>query len=416
VRQEALVALGAYPTEAVIRHLMQVMVDEGDRWVKLKCESVLLGMPPQALVKGLDRVLAHTTGTVHHKAILMAAEFQQGSEHYFRYLTKGLAAAITDKEKIPYLEALGAFGSADAVPLLLHHLQSPPVVAYVAMASLLKVSPSAEPYVTYLENPNGALMLKQMILRHMIRRPRIDDNHRSRLVTCLLDFLKGDNINMRYLAAQVLIHISGSAAQEAVLDAIAIETDPASLRLLRNSLIEFFTQDPPGYVALLIRRREDPVAFRELGNLLAQIIWSESDVVSQLPRMLAPRLVRNDTRYVDQCVTWLAAQIAQGRLSMEAVLSALATSDGSDDVLVRLARQLAAQPDIHVTVSAEAFRQRMQSGSEASREAMIDLMGVAKNNAVIPVLVSVVCNDHLQRLHPAAVRALGRMTQEEAGT
>ncbi|PIR21608.1 MAG: hypothetical protein COV45_02380 [Deltaproteobacteria bacterium CG11_big_fil_rev_8_21_14_0_20_47_16] len=410
VRQEAILGLAEFPNDRVIQMLLNILVTEKDRWVSLKCESVLLGMPSRYLIKGLNDVLAHAKGDVRNKAILLAADYQRGSPEYLKFLLKGLVNVASDKERIPYLEALGIFGSPDAVPILLMYVYGSPIVAYVAMTSLLKVHPSPDTYLTYLEKPNTSSLIKQIVLRYLARKPLVDRTYRDRLVKCLMGFLRGDNINMRYLAAQVLINVTGEEAQEALLDTIEHETDPASLHLLRTSLTEFFTKDPQGFVDLLSRRRDSEFVFGEMGLLLQDVIWSSNDILAQLPSLLSPDFVKGNEVYLQNCVVWLADQILQGRVSLENVLKTIRGIPGVESVVVRLSKILVAHPDVRLTISADTCQRWLKTGDDASCAAIIDLMGIAHDVSSIPVLVSVVCNDALQPFRQNAVEALGRLT------
>ncbi len=75
---------------------------------------------------------------------------------------------------------------------MLHYVYQSPLVAYVAMASLLRLSVYVQdwPFMDYLEDSKGSDLLKQIILRHLLRRNQILDQYRQRLSECLLNFLQ----------------------------------------------------------------------------------------------------------------------------------------------------------------------------------------------------------------------------------
>lgn len=412
VRQEALSGLQPFPTVIVIRHLLDLLMAETDRMVALRCESVLLGMDHEALLDGLEHVVKKSTGSVRRKAILLSAEFQRGSERYYRFLIKGLKLAKDDRDKVVYIEALGGLGDVRAARELLPYLQQSPVVAYVAMASLLKVSDETWPFLAYLESPDGAPLLKQMVLRYLIRRDHLVAIHKDRLEKCLLTFLEGDNINMRYLAAQVLVGISSTVAQEALLKTIQIETDPTSLRLLRNSLVDFFTKDPAGYVAFLHDKRQDAAMFETLCAMLKQLIWNGVDVIAQLPHLFSYELVETGDRYVACCSEWLAEQLIAGRVKMDDVLRTLEHTVVMDVVLQKITSKISEVPNLRLAVSSALLWRRLEEGSDIERGAVIELMGMAHSQSSLPVLVSVICNDRMEKFHDQASRALARITQD----
>lgn len=412
VRQEAISGLGVFPTDAVIRHLLGLLAGEHDRMVVLRCESVLLGMDHEELLRGLERVVKRSSGPLRHRAVLLAAEFQRGSERYYKFLVKCLKSAKDDRDKVAYIEALGALGDARASRDLVPYLQEGPLVAYVAMASLLKVSDESWPFLAYLEKSDGSPLLKQMVLRYLIRREHLVAVHGDRLEKCLLGFLEGDNINMRYLAAQVLVRFSGTAAQEALLKAVRLETDPTSLRLLKNSLVDFFTKDPPGYVAFLHEKRNDAEMFETLCAMMQYLIWNGVEIIAQLPRLLSYELVALGDGYLTCCAEWLGGQIVAGRVRMDDVLRTLEHTVVMDVVLQKIVTILETIPNLSTVVSPGILLRRLDEGTDLERVAVIDLMGMSRNQSSIPVLVSVVCNSRMDKFHNQAARALRRITQD----
>lgn len=412
VRQEAMLELGFSPTSRVIQHLLEVLEHETDRLVMLQCEAVLLKMDHTDLVKGLERIMRRKSGPARHRAMLMAAEFQRDSRRFYQFLVRGLQKSSTDKERLSFIEALGVLGNPDAVPILSQYLTASPLVAYVAMAALLKVNEDPNILIQFLENPQGGQLLKQMILRYMVRKESVPATSHERLVRCLQGFLHGDNINMRYLAAQMLIRVAGPLARDELLTAIQHENDPAALKLLRDSLIGFFTAQPSSYTATLIKRRHEPAAFAALYGMLIDMIWSGHDIVAQLPHLVSPEVVANDMVYMACCMDWLAVQVIQGRITLDQVLQAMSHAGSSDVVLSQLVLKLDLVPDLRLPVSTELLRQRMMVGSELERDAMIDLMGISRSASAVPVLVSVICDDRMHPFHHDAVRALARITQE----
>lgn len=412
VRQEAISGLQLFPTSVVIRHLLDVMMTDSNHMVTLRCESVLLGMDHEALLGGLEHIVNKSTGRLRHKAILLSAEFQRGSDRYYRFLIKGLKSATDDRDKVVYIEALGALGDRRAAQELVPYLQQSSVVAYVAMASLLKVSDETWPFLAYLESPDGSLLLKQMVLRYLIRRNHLVAVHQDRLEKCLLTYLEGDNINMRYLAAQVLVGISSKVAQEALLQAVQIETDPTSLRLLKGSLMDFFTKDPAGFVSFLHEKRHDAKTFATLCSMFKQLIWNGVDVVAQLPHLLSYELVETGDHYVTCCSEWLGDQIVAGRVKLDDVLRTLEHTIVIDVVLQKITTQISRVPSLQLAISPTLLRRRLEEGNDIERDAVIELMGMSHSRSSVPVLVSIVCNNQMEKFHDQASRALARITQE----
>lgn len=413
VRREAILGLGTFPTSRVIQHLLGIFDQEKDRLVMLQCEAVLLKMDHDHLMKGLHHIMTHKTGPARHRAMLMAAEFQQGSRRFYRFLIKGMTRARSDKDRLSYIEALGVLGNPAAVIALLPYLSAPPLVAYVAMAALLKVGPDDAVLLDYLSNPAGGHLLKQMILRYMVRKETVPALYRDRLVKCLEEFLHGDNINMRYLAAQMLIRVAGPLARDELLVAIQREEDPASRKLLRDSLVGFFTAEPASYASTLLKHRHDPGSFQALCDLLKDLIWNSADVARLLPHLLSPEWVAGDRVYTSCCVDWISDQVIHGRTTLDQVLQAMAHSGSPDEILSRLVRRLDEFQDLHLPVATALLSRRTMSGTATERDAMIDLMGISRSPTAIPVLVSVICDDQLDGFHDRAVSALSKITRAE---
>lgn len=413
VRQEAILELGQFPTSRVIQHLLDVLEGETNRLVTLQCEAALLKMDHDDLMKGLTHIMQHKSGTARHRAMLMASEFQHGSKRFLKFLVTGMNKASTDKDRLSYIEALGILGMPEAAPALQPLLTASPIVAYVAMAAYLKVGGDDDVLIHYLEDPAGGHLLKQMILRHMVRKNVQSAIHKDRLVRSLQGFLHGDNINMRYLAAQMLIRVAGPLAREELLEVIPHEEDPASHKLLRDSLLGFFTEQPSSFSETLRKERHNDGKFKVLCDIFPDLIWSGADIIQELPQLLDPQIVNGDMAYMECCVSWVSQQVIQGRVQLDQVMRVITQSDAPGQALPRLALQLNHVKDMRLAVSPDLLAQRMAVGSDPERDAMIDLMGVARNPEAIPVLVSVICNDHMRPFHGRAVEALSQITQAE---
>lgn len=409
VRQEAITALGKFPSRAVVAHLLRAHVHEPDKWVAMRCESILLNMPVRLLQKGMGRVLKGPPGPLRDRAILLSAEVLRGSEEYYLYLIQGLEAADSDKNRMPYLEALGIYGDPRAMPVLLRYVKSSPLLGYVAMGALIKVAPTEEPLVAFLEDPEGAPILKQMVLRHFSRVKKIAPEYDERLVRVLHDFLKSDTINIRYLGAQVLVHLSGASVQDAILETMQMETDPASFELMQANLIRFFTRDSSVFAEALRRNRNNDQAFAMLQDVMADIIWTASDIAHQIPAILADDVVRDDPGFVTHCTQWIGRQLFLGRVALEQVLHGLEGLGCEEVVLTQLADHLRQHPHLRLPVTGDALSRRIDAGTMAMRRALIELMGIARDARVVPALVDVVCDEGMTALHPAAAQSLSRI-------
>ncbi len=409
VRQTAIMALGKFPSQKLVMHLLSALVHESDKWVAMRCESTLLNMPTALLQKGLSKVLSSAVGPLRNRAILLSAEFQRNSANFFSYLVKGLEKAGSDKERVPYLEALGIYGDPRAVPVLLKYVRASPIGGYVAMGSLIKVAPTADPLVAYLEDPAGTPILKQMVLRHFSRMEQIAPIYHKRMIRVLQGFLKSDNINIRYLGVQVLVRLSGANIQDAILEALQLEADPTSFGLMRTTLVSFFMKEPLMFVTALQRNRSNDQAFAMLQEMMPDLIWAAATVATQIPKLLGDDLVRDDHTYVIHCAKWIARQLFLGRVSLDQAIKGLDGVRCAELVLIQLTDELRPHPQLHLPVTGDLLSSRVKGGSERKRKALIELMGISLDPTAVPSLVGVICDESIKSLHSEARQSLSRI-------
>lgn len=414
VRQAAIMALGKFPSQKLVMHLLAALVNERDKWVATRCESTLLNMPTALIQKGLSKVLESAEGRIRNRAILLSAEYQRSSVKFFTYLMKGLETAGSDKERVPYLEALGVYGDPRAVPVLMKYVQTSPVGGYVAMSSLIKVAATEEPLVAYLEEPAGTPILKQMVLRHFARLEKISPAYHDRMIHVLQVFLKSDNVNIRYLGAQVLVRLRGAGTQDAILETLQRETDPASFGLMRTTLVDFFTKDPAVFVTALQRNRDNVQAFAILQDMMPDLIWTSADIAMQIPRLLSDAVVRDDKKYAIHCTQWIARQLFLGRVVLDQVIKGLDGIGCSELVMMHMVDELRLHPKLHLPVTGVLLTGRLKQGNDGVRRALIELMGIALDPTAVPALVDVICDDSLKLLHPVATQSLSRIMGDRA--
>lgn len=288
VRQEAILALGQialgqtalgnFSTSEVITHLVKIIVSDQDKGVVLKAEGVLMVLPEAALIRGLKSLLPGPFSPEKKRAILLLAELQTGSDHYLGYLLgtlrqasiwqAGIRQTKSDPEQLACLEALGTLKHSGAIPFLEEAVKGPMILAYAAMGSLLKIYPvdSMQPLKKFLEAPLPAL-LKQMILKHMILHGTMDSIG-AELITTLSPLLQEDNLNIRYLTAQVLAITENPDILEALFMALLRETDPVSLEFFKKSLMQIFIAHPARITPLIGQHQQDPRTFALLLDII----------------------------------------------------------------------------------------------------------------------------------------------------
>lgn len=414
VRQATIMTLGRFPSRRLVAHLLAVLVSDPDKWVAMRCESTLLNMPAALLRKGLDKMIRGMPGPLRNRAVLLSAEIQRGSADFFAFLKAALDKAGSDKERVVYLEALGIHNDPRAVPVLLKYIRGSSVVGYAAMGALIKVSPCEDPLVAYLEDPSGKDILKQMILRHFSRVEKIASAFHDRMIRVLDGFLKSDTINIRYLATQVLVRLSGLNTQDAILETLQRETEPASLGLMRSAVVGIFTKDPPAFSETLRRNRHNGCVFALLQDVMTEIVWSPSDIAAQIPKLFADDIVLENPGYILHCAAWIARQIFLGRVGLDPVIRGLDGLGCSELLLVQLSDALRQYPLLQLSISGDWLSRKLTVGSIGTRKTVIDLMGISRDPDTIPALVDILCNDAMGPLHLDARQSLARVMGDAA--
>ncbi len=247
VRMEALHGLAAFPEPRVILHLMRILMEDKSRLVALKAESVLRGLPPKILIHELREILVSASTSERNlrgRIVVFLAEFDSGSLWLSRYLKSEIerVSGFSEKETVPLLEASGLLEAPDAIEFLEGYLRHSPVLSYVALKSILKLSRSGEDYsrlVLHLGKQPFNSLHGQMILSFLSKIPltqKLSTSTLDVLTRTLFALIHDQNTNVRYLSFKILgqLHVKESLLK--ILESYFGEPDPEVKEVINQCL------------------------------------------------------------------------------------------------------------------------------------------------------------------------------------
>jgi len=388
VRQEALVELSVLPAQEVIVHLLQILATEKNRMVTLKCESVLLSMPTDRLIEGLEKILHEGRwghDIIKNRALLLFAEFQKDSESYFYYLVEGLNQVPDVKSKLPFIEALGILENQRAIPILEKYLNGPSILAYATIQSILKIIRVYPQYPlhSYLEDPALPSLLKQMILKHIVRMEGTIPGT-ARLIDCLLGFLKDKTINIRYLAVQALLRTDFPFPLEKLVESIFQETDASTLKSLHEGLQRQVSKTPDTWLNLLRHFQKNQGIISYLFSMMPSHISFEEGEKYFFRSLLDSSQDLIPQEFKPVVVDFFCGLLIKKRISWKNLL--------------------------------ECFEHHPQKSvwSEAIQSSLLELLGEAGQGSGIPFLVRILLNSHAVSFHSVARKSLHHILEVDS--
>lgn len=407
VRQEALLGLADFPMLRVIVQILEILVAEKNKMVLLKAESVLIGMPPAEVVRGLQHVWRHGSKEVHMKAMFYLAYFQEESDEFFRQLAAGLKRAKEDKLKVVYLETLGILGNPKAVDILHPFVKGPPFLAYTAVGALVRLSHHGKVWrlVPYLRDPSLSDILKQTLLKDLVRRGKWID-FTDELVDCLTEFLKSDKINMRYLSAHALILAGRESSIRPLLEMLLREKDPTTLKFLKESILSYLTQNPQTYLLLLEKFQNQPEALSLLLSLMNGILIDRQTVVYLIDSLLSSCLRLQEGIHAEPFGDLLASWIRRNHVPLEWILERIVGDPKKEEMFPFLIRYFVRAPAPDLVPSVGKLKGWFENGSAALRGTLLELVCYSKDPQAARLPTVVLCHEALKLHHPKAMKAL----------
>lgn len=411
VRQECLLALGAFPSPRVISHLLGVLVNEKDRMVVLKGEGVLFSVPVPKLTKALSRIYRSADRALSVKALLMFAELEEESRPFSRYLVRRLAKARQDGDKLPYIEAIGLLRRHDALPMLESLLGSSPLIAYAAMAAIVRIwgNDAGFPALRYLSDPGLSALIKQMVIKNFVRNeswPADDPG----LMRMFHELLSSENLNLRYLSAVALSRFPNEQAFEPLLDMLLRETDPSSLRLLKDSVAHMFTGNPGLFAAAFEKYGKDPGAVALLLSYLEDVRLSSENIHALFGALFAE--FSDATPIVNRKILYktLFHFVSHRLISLAQVLDIVIKSGKRAEAAAFLAERLREHPGLRLDVPVGALVSEFEDGSRFARADVLEFLSRGDPGEAVPALATIVARRDYAEYHSQAARGLRLLT------
>ncbi|MCP5463750.1 MAG: HEAT repeat domain-containing protein [Deltaproteobacteria bacterium] len=297
VRQEALTALGRFPSKTVIKNLVKLLVKEKNRMVVLKGEAVLLSIPTKQLIIGLKNLLTYHDKFVRNKVMIMYAEFQKTSETFFAFLIKELKKTKSDMDKIPIIESLGLLGNKAAIPQLEKLLAESPLLSYTSMMALLKIYgfDKSFPFLKYSQEVKLSALVRQIVMKHFIKISD-DSMYNDEIVTHCMSLLSNTNLNIRYLATQILSKVQDPKVLVPFFKSFVNEDDPTAFRLLKENIHRLVQSNPKLFEVLLQNFYDHDIGVLQIFLIMKEANLNKNALLQIIKSCLSlPLLILNKT-------------------------------------------------------------------------------------------------------------------------
>ncbi|MBI2083806.1 MAG: HEAT repeat domain-containing protein [Deltaproteobacteria bacterium] len=416
VRREGLLGLCSFQTVETIHHLLTVLVTEKERIVRLQCEGVLLSMPPELLTSGLQKILKLKNDPVREKAILLFASLHQKSSFFFDFLVQELKRQKEDKKKILLLQAFGELADERGLPVLSSYLTGSPPIAYAAFSALIQIwKRQGNPDVTpYLQNPQFSPLLKQMVLRFIVRQAKSIRNQEA-LIPILTTFLDHANTNIRYLSTQILVQIAAKSTYGALLKTFLKEADPTAQKFLADHLVLLGWTDPDLLASSLAPYKDQPEIISLFLSLLKKEYASRDQFLKLFQALLEPPLTLHETVLRDDIAKFLLHHLQEDPTLLPLALEEIDKIPGSLPLLRSFIELLGFQPkSCRILLPFSLLKNWFETADEEKQNLIIDLMGLSSERSPIPFLVSLVANPSLSRLHSRVSKNLNKLIEASA--
>jgi len=221
---------------------LSIMAHDLNRYVVLKAESLLIEKPFHTLTRGLKKVLHSRDEKVSYKAILLYAASHRGSDNICRYLIKQFYKATSERKQIIFIEALGVLEHPESADFLRQLIKGPILLSYAACVALGKVwrRHGGDYYFEIIRSENISSVNLQVFLKHIVfQNVLLNDADRN----VMMSFLSSSNMNVRYLAGQILGKRVYPECFVCILEAWSKETETSVRFSLEKNISYYATQD-----------------------------------------------------------------------------------------------------------------------------------------------------------------------------
>lgn len=407
VRQEALLGLAQFPTKSVIRHLISILVHDQNRLVVLKGEAVLLTMPVSRLIRALRSILKDPDQKVYDKAVLLFAEFQKESSRFFRYLVKSLKNCKSDKEMLPFIEAIGIMKQKKGISILEKYLNRSPLLTYAALSAILKIWGKSEefPVLDYLQRDNLNVLNKQIVIKHFIKIDSVQ-MYTQEVVDEFVRILRHENLNLRYLAAQALAKVPRDNIVEPLIQMMMREIDPASLKLLREN-IGLILQNHPGIFPKMFHKFQNEAQVMEIFfTYMKDIPLSREQILKLLSDFFLNSHAYLMSNYQEKFIDVIFYYLLTKKINFTDLFPVLESFDQKNSILHLILHKMKRRQGFRADLPVPMILEWMQT-DVFSKELLIELLGYSDSLDVIPALVSLVSRED-KAYHPFISKSLNQ--------
>lgn len=403
VRQECIEGLKSFYAVSVILHLLKLITHDKDRRVTLKCESILLGMPLELLAKAFAKSQRDKDEKLRSKALLIFSSYQQQSENFCKLVLRQLGLAADDKTRLSLIETLGNIRAVTALGILESYLGKTFILAYAAMGAILKIwvqnpTPTLQ---KYLVDPKLPALLKQMVLKRLLYK-KAQSVLDVPMVHILIGLLKDHNLNIRYLASQVLVFSRSEMAFDPLFDLLVREQDPASLQFLQASFLQEISQNFDTFLRRTIAWQYDFIRLSRALGLVEKVALSEEQYIRLFTNLLA--LEGKD--YDDLCLSTMTDILGRVPLLLGPFLNIIRSCPAPARRFCCLVVFLKIKKIREITIGLEDLSPWFVNATVEVQGAVFDLAGLSRTRRLIPFIVAEACHGHGQDLRAKATAAL----------
>lgn len=408
VKQEALMGLSQFDYLFVIRHLLKIIVYEQNRLVVLKAESILINYSPKRIVKALRKMIVNNDRKIMSKALLYYAEFEKNKKSFFNFLIKGLRCSNV-KDKLPFIEALGAYGDSNGIKFLEKSLGESPLEAYAAMSAILKIHEynKTNGFVNYLKDDNCSNLLKQMVLKQLVRMKNIEKSDYE-LAEMLLDLLHSPNLNIRYLSTQALVLIMTDEFIVPFFEVLLKENDPASLNLLQKNVSFLLQNNCLLFADLYSNYINKPDAIKLLFNVLFEASLPSSEFIRLLKGIHARNINIYSSTYVSDFMNYILYYLQSGYVELSDIVQLYDSLEDKVIFLKSLEKVIRDHPNMKISISIDQFKTIIsQVKNQDEKRVLLSLLGFSKSDNVIPLILEYQVSENIDVISQSILQVMG---------
>lgn len=417
VRQEALLGLALFPRQKVVEHLLRLLVSDHDRMVVLKGEAVLLSISQKKLIQALKKVLHDHNFAVRSKAVLMLSEFHPHlSLKYYEFLMREISKAKSTKEKMPFLQSLGIVGYIDAIPYLKEMIHSADkVLSYTAMVSLLKIYAKRGdfPILELLKDETLSNLLRQMAMKIFVKQAH-RNQYTDELMVFLLDYLKSEHINLRYLAARVLIASEDERFLEPLFAMILAESDGSIRLLLKEYVLQAVLRNPVLFLHMIMVFKDREPLLKMMLEFFHEVKWGPEHAQMFITALKLPDHIDLMGRFPWVFANILYLLLGRGVVGVMTIVETLNQIPGGGEVLDLMTQKHVADNSIHIQIDPGQWRSWLFGSGSLNKNSLLRFMALDSSQATIAVLMDVLFSPDFKESHDTVRQVLNQRVRTVA--